>query len=80
LTITAASISWRCWRPEANYIVASGSPPLGVPDDFDARVAAVAKSLGMRLVLGLLRGLPLNEDARFGMAAGAAALLACISH
>ena len=30
----------------------------------------------MRLVLGLLRGLPLHEDARFGMAAGAAALLA----
>ncbi|MGA8758128.1 MAG: hypothetical protein WB611_17690 [Stellaceae bacterium] len=60
MTRTAASISW---RPEANYIVASGSPPLGVPDDFDARVAAVAKSLGMRLVLGLLRGLPLHEDA-----------------
>jgi len=36
---------------EARYIVASGSLPLGVPDDFYARVAALAKSLGKRLVL-----------------------------
>ena len=36
---------------EADYIVASGSLPLGVPDDFYARVAALAKSLGKRLVL-----------------------------
>ena len=35
----------------ASYIVASGSLPLGVPDDFYARVAALAKSLGKRLVL-----------------------------
>jgi 6-phosphofructokinase 2 len=37
--------------PGANYIVASGSLPLGVPDDFYARVAALAESLGKRLVL-----------------------------
>jgi 6-phosphofructokinase 2 len=36
---------------EANYIVASGSLPLGVPDDFYARVAAQAKSLGKPFVL-----------------------------
>ena len=37
--------------PQADYIVASGSLPLGVPGDFYARVAALAKSLGKRLVL-----------------------------
>ncbi len=36
---------------EADYIVASGSLPLGVPDDFYARVATLAKSLGRPLVL-----------------------------
>jgi 6-phosphofructokinase 2 len=36
---------------EASYIVVSGSLPLGVSDDFYARVAALAKSLGKRLVL-----------------------------
>jgi 6-phosphofructokinase 2 len=35
----------------ADYIVASGSLPLGVPEDFYSRVAAVAKSLDKRLVL-----------------------------
>jgi 6-phosphofructokinase 2 len=34
-----------------SYIVASGSLPLGVPDNFYARVAALANSLGKRLVL-----------------------------
>jgi 1-phosphofructokinase family hexose kinase len=37
--------------PQADYIVASGSLPLGVPDDFNARVAALAKRHGKRLVL-----------------------------
>ena len=37
--------------PQASYIVASGSLPLGVPDDFYARVAALARALGKRLVL-----------------------------
>jgi 6-phosphofructokinase 2 len=36
---------------EADYIVASGSLPLGVPDDFYARVADLTKSLGKPLVL-----------------------------
>jgi 6-phosphofructokinase 2 len=35
----------------AAYIVASGSLPLGVSDDFYARVITLAKSLGKRLVL-----------------------------
>src|SRR5271169_3619171 len=37
--------------PTAAYIVASGSLPLGVSDDFYARVTALAKSLGKRVVL-----------------------------
>ena len=37
--------------PEASYIVASGSLPLGVPDDFYARVVALAKRHGRRLIL-----------------------------
>ncbi len=36
---------------QGSYIVASGSLPLGVSDDFYARVAALAKSLGKKLVL-----------------------------
>jgi 6-phosphofructokinase 2 len=36
---------------EADYIVASGSLPLGVPEDFYARVAGLAQALGKRLVL-----------------------------
>ena len=37
--------------PRAAYIVASGSLPLAVPDDFYARVATLAKRHGKRLVL-----------------------------
>jgi 6-phosphofructokinase 2 len=37
--------------PKAGYIVASGSLPLGVPEDFYARVAELAKTLGKRLIL-----------------------------
>lgn len=37
--------------PEADYIVASGSLPLGVADDFYARVVGLAQRLGKRLVL-----------------------------
>jgi 6-phosphofructokinase 2 len=36
---------------EAKYIVASGSLPLGVPEDFYARVAKLAQDLGKRFVL-----------------------------
>ena len=36
---------------EADYIVASGSLPLGVPEDFYARVAVLAQKLDRRLVL-----------------------------
>jgi 6-phosphofructokinase 2 len=37
--------------PKADFIVASGSLPLGVSDDFYARVAELAKKLGKRLIL-----------------------------
>lgn len=37
--------------PEAAYVVASGSLPLGVSDDFYSRVAALANRHGKRLVL-----------------------------
>ena len=37
--------------PQADYIVASGSLPSGVPEDFYARVAALAKRHAKRLVL-----------------------------
>ena len=36
---------------EARYIVASGSLPLGVPEDFYARVGSLANKLGKRFVL-----------------------------
>jgi 6-phosphofructokinase 2 len=36
---------------EATYIVASGSLPLGVPDEFYARIAKLARTLGKRFVL-----------------------------
>ena len=36
---------------EADYIVASGSLPLGVPEDFYARVAQLAQMLGKRFIL-----------------------------
>ncbi len=38
-------------KPRPDYIVASGSLPAGVPDDFYARVAAVAAELGSKLVV-----------------------------
>ena len=47
----AASISCRGWRQRRTFIVASGSLPLGVPEDFYARVAGLAQKLGKRLVL-----------------------------
>jgi 6-phosphofructokinase 2 len=37
--------------PQAEYVVASGSLPLGVPEDFYARVAALAKRHNSRLIL-----------------------------
>jgi 6-phosphofructokinase 2 len=36
---------------EATYIVASGSLPLGVPEDFYARIAKLAQTLGKRFIL-----------------------------
>jgi 6-phosphofructokinase 2 len=37
--------------PSAEFIVASGSLPLGVPEDFYARVGELAKKYGKRLIL-----------------------------
>jgi 6-phosphofructokinase 2 len=38
-------------KPEPDYIVASGSLPAGVPVDFYARAARVAKELGSRIII-----------------------------
>jgi 6-phosphofructokinase 2 len=38
-------------RPAPEFIVASGSLPQGVPDDFYARVATIAKQMGAKLIL-----------------------------
>jgi 6-phosphofructokinase 2 len=38
-------------RPTPEFIVASGSLPQGVPDDFYARVATIAKDMGAKLIL-----------------------------
>ena len=43
-TRNAASTRWRAAAPQADYIVASGSLPLGVAEDFYARVAALAQT------------------------------------
>jgi 6-phosphofructokinase 2 len=37
--------------PKPEYIVASGSLPRGVPDDYYARVAQIAKDMGAKLIL-----------------------------
>lgn len=37
--------------PKPEYIVASGSLPRGVPNDYYARVATIAKNMGARLIL-----------------------------
>lgn len=41
----------RLERMQHDYLVASGSLPPGVPEDFYARVAAIARSKGMRFVI-----------------------------
>lgn len=38
-------------NPKPEYIVASGSLPRGVPDDYYARVATIAKEMGAKLIL-----------------------------
>jgi 6-phosphofructokinase 2 len=38
-------------RPAPEFIVASGSLPQGVPDDYYARVATIAKHMGAKLIL-----------------------------
>ena len=47
-----AFLDWlRELEPAPDFVVASGSLPPGVPDDFYGRVAAVARRIGSRLVL-----------------------------
>lgn len=51
--------------PKPGYIVASGSLPPGVPEDFYARVADVASQLGARLIVDTS-----GEPLRFALQAG----------
>lgn len=53
-------------RPKPEYIVASGSLPPGVPDDFYARVVRIAKELGARIIVDTT-GEPLHLAAREGV-------------
>ncbi len=63
---------WQCLkvvsflRPKPGYLVASGSLPPGVPDDFYARVADIASQLGARLIVDTS-----GEPLRFASQAGA---------
>jgi 6-phosphofructokinase 2 len=64
---TLADIEWagfldwlRRLQPPPAFVVASGSLPPGVPDDFYVRVATTARALGSRLVLDT-SGVPLRR-------------------
>ena len=51
--------------PSPAYLVASGSLPPGVPDDFYAQVAGVAQELGARMVVDT-SGVPLRQAVEAG--------------
>jgi len=53
-------------EPKTGYIVASGSLPSGVPDDFYARVASLAKEMGSRIIVDTSEE-PLRLAAREGV-------------
>jgi 6-phosphofructokinase 2 len=53
-------------RPAPEFIVASGSLPQGVPDDFYARVATIAKKMGAKLILDT-SGAALKKAAGIGV-------------
>ena len=53
-------------EPAPGYLVASGSLPPGVPDDFYARVASVAREIGARLALDT-SGAALREGVKGGV-------------
>jgi 6-phosphofructokinase 2 len=53
-------------NPKTGYIVASGSLPSGVPDDFYARVASLAREMGSRTIVDT-SGEPLRLAAREGV-------------
>ncbi len=52
--------------PTPDYLVASGSQPPGVPDDFYARLARLCRDKGTRMILDA-SGAPLVEAAREGV-------------
>lgn len=52
--------------PRPSYIVASGSLPPGVPEDFYAHVARLSKEIGARLIVDT-SGEPLRQAARAGV-------------
>jgi 6-phosphofructokinase 2 len=52
--------------PVPDYLIASGSTPQGVPDDFYQRIAVIAKALGCRLVVDT-SGEPLRLAAESGV-------------
>lgn len=54
------------FNPLPPFVVCSGSLPPGVPDDFYARVAAIAKSRGSRMILDT-SGAPLAAGLREGV-------------
>ncbi len=53
-------------QPEPDYIVASGSLPPGVPEDFCASVAHVSREIGARLIVDT-SGQALREAAKCGV-------------
>jgi len=53
-------------RPAPAFLVASGSLPPGVPDDFYARLAAVGRQIGSRVVLDT-SGTPLTRAVETGV-------------
>lgn len=64
-------LEWRSFldivaETECEYLVCSGSVPEGVPDDFYARVAAIAKPKGTKVVLDT-SGRPLIEALKEGV-------------
>ena len=53
-------------RPRPAYVVASGSLPPGVPEDFFVRVARVAKEMGAKAIVDT-SGLPLKAALKEGV-------------
>jgi 6-phosphofructokinase 2 len=54
------------WKGRSDYIVASGSLPPGVPEDFYGRIAAMANGSGVKIILDT-SGLPLKKALQEGV-------------